>query len=121
MNEEQLYSLGVKIVKLVSIRCKTDPNKEQEEWSMLLQRLEAEDAVANRRMMLTSTEVTEVEENDKPSEVSPSKTTEEPASALDVAANQDTNKEETEENYNSANNNVLSFLYRICRSKQKDT
>lgn len=95
MSEEQLYPLGVKIVKLVSIRCKTDPSKEQEEWSMLLQRLEGEDAAANRRMMLTSTETTEVEENDKPKEVSPSKTTEEPVSALEVDANQETNKEET--------------------------
>lgn len=120
MNEEQLYSLGVKIVKLVSICCKTDPSKEQEEWSMLLQRLEGEDAAANRRMMLTSTEVTEVEENDKPNEVSPSKTTEEPVSALEADANQEKNKEETEENYNSANNNVLLSLDRIFRFKLKD-
>ena len=32
MNEQQLYSLGVKIVKLVAIQCKIDPAKEQEEW-----------------------------------------------------------------------------------------
>jgi hypothetical protein len=57
----------------------------------------------------------------KEKEVSPIKATEEAATTLNVTANKETNKEELEENYNSANYNVISFLDRIFRFKLKDT
>ena len=73
--------------------------------------------------MLASTEITQDEVDDKiqEKEVTPIKATEETATTLKVNANQETNKVELEDNYNSANCNVFLFLDRIFRFKQKDT